>query len=157
MVSEEVILEPRSDPLSQLPSSLQRQILERGLVKEEGEWPYWLVIWGQRCFRHFRHLGDPVRCQALLVRDPRLGHRVPPLLPPAPDPTPRISFHALCAPSSFPPRVTGTCPGRSKCLFIPPRSDILLQISEQGEARPFGVRFLYWDAFYQSKVSTLLS
>lgn len=44
-----------------------------------------------------------------------------------------------------------------ECIQVPPRSDILLQISEQGEARPFGVRFLYWDAFYQSKVSTLLS
>ena len=40
---------------------------------------------------------------------------------------------------------------------VPPHNYILLQISRQGEARPFGVRFLYWDAFYQSKVSTSLS
>ena len=40
---------------------------------------------------------------------------------------------------------------------VPPHNYILLQLSWQGEARPFGVRFLYWDGFYQSKVSTRLS
>lgn len=44
-----------------------------------------------------------------------------------------------------------------ECIQVPHGNYILLQISRQGEARPFGVRFLYWDAFLSSKVSILLS
>lgn len=58
-IKGEVILEPRSDPLSPEPSSLKHHLLERGLVKEEDEGPHC----GRRSLGHFRHVREPLLCQ----------------------------------------------------------------------------------------------